>query len=347
MSDYFKRVQAQTPTRFWINNVTVEEAHKALDAGAVGCTQNPSYTWKILNGADREFAIDLIHTYIEEGLSNDDVLVKLQRTLVERIAEIFMPLYESSNGKLGYVSIQGNPFREDVESIVRYGRFNREKLPNIMIKVPVTVDGLKGIDTLLREGTPINATEVMAVRQAVDLCEVYANATCGMKNAPVTYYSHIAGIFDEHLKATVEQENIDISPDVLWQAGIIVAKKVNQMTKTHWPEVGMISGGARGLQHFTEMVGADASVTINWVGTADKLLEQNAPVVNRFHMPPLYEAIDELFTKVPDFRKAYFLNEIESEEYEDFGPVVRFRSSFESSWKKALAAIEEERQKMS
>lgn len=343
MSDYFKRVQSQTRTRFWINNVTVNEAHMAIAAGAVGCTQNPSYSWKILNGADRDFALGLIDQYIDEGLSNDDVLVKLQRTLVERIAEIFMPMYEASHGKLGYVSIQGNPFREDAVSIVNYGRFNREKYPNIMIKVPVTVDGLEAIDTLLHEGAPINATEVMAVRQAVDLCHVYEKAAASIEHPPVTYYSHIAGIFDEHLKATVESAHINISPDVLWQAGIIVAKKVNQITKTHWPEVGMISGGARGLQHFTEMVGGDAAVTINWVGTADKLLEQDAPVVPRFTMPPAYEAIDELFTKLPDFRKAYFIDEIRPEEYESFGPVVRFRNSFESAWTKALAAIEERR----
>ena len=43
---YFHRVQGATPTRFWINNVTRAEAEYALDAGAVGCTQNPAYTWR-------------------------------------------------------------------------------------------------------------------------------------------------------------------------------------------------------------------------------------------------------------------------------------------------------------
>ena len=48
MSDYFKRVQAKTRTQFWINNVTEEEAHLAIENGAVGCTQNPSYGYKML-----------------------------------------------------------------------------------------------------------------------------------------------------------------------------------------------------------------------------------------------------------------------------------------------------------
>ena len=50
--EYFKEVSRLTPTRFWINNVTVQEARWALEAGAVGCTQNPSYAWKILDGSD-------------------------------------------------------------------------------------------------------------------------------------------------------------------------------------------------------------------------------------------------------------------------------------------------------
>ena len=343
MKGYFYRVGEQTPTKFWINNVTVQQAKLALENGAVGCTQNPSYTWKILTGEDKDSAVKIMDELIREEVDDGEVLVKLQRALVERVAEKFMPLYEASHGTKGYVSIQGNPFDESEESIVRYARYNCANYPNIMAKVPATEDGLKAIRTLLSEGTPINATEVMSLRQAVDVCEIYGEVTADLAKKPVTYYSHIAGIFDEHLKATAEQENIDVSPDSLWQAGIAVAKKIYQITKTHWPEVGMISGGARGLQHFTEMVGADAAVTINWNGTADKLIEQDPPVVQRFLQPVPHEVLDELTEKMPDFRKAYYLHAIEPSEYEDFGPVVRFRSSFESAWKNALDFIAAER----
>ena len=51
------------------------------------------------------------------------------------------------------------------------------------------------------------------------------------------------------------------------------------MTRSICPEMGFISGGARGLHHFTEMVGADAVVTINWQGTADTLIQQDPVVV--------------------------------------------------------------------
>ena len=57
MSGYFKKVAAQTETRFWINNVTRKEADMALEEGAMGCTQNPSYTYKMLvNPEEGEYA---------------------------------------------------------------------------------------------------------------------------------------------------------------------------------------------------------------------------------------------------------------------------------------------------
>jgi len=34
--------------KMWINNVTRKEAQLAINDGAVDCTQNPSYTWKML-----------------------------------------------------------------------------------------------------------------------------------------------------------------------------------------------------------------------------------------------------------------------------------------------------------
>ena len=40
--EYFQRVKALTKTRMWINNVTPLEAHLAINAGAIGCTQNPA-----------------------------------------------------------------------------------------------------------------------------------------------------------------------------------------------------------------------------------------------------------------------------------------------------------------
>lgn len=340
MANYFKRVQEMTPTRFWINNVTREEAHLAIENGAMGCTQNPSYAWKMLShGKEGQYAKKVMQQVLDTTVDDDEAVLALQRELVREIAKIFLPMYEKSYGKNGYVSIQGDPFKEDAESIVKYARFNREAGANIMAKIPVTEEGLKAIKILAAEGVPINATECMAVGQVLNVCKVYQEATKDLKNPAPIYFSLITGIFDEYMHNYVREQGIDIREDVLRQAGISVAKKVHALVKNAKYPCGFISGGARSLCHFTDMVGADAAVTINWVGTADRLLELDAPVTCNFMQQTPFAVEDELIEKLEDYRRAYFIHGIRPEEYENYGPVVLFRSSFEKAWVKAREEI--------
>jgi transaldolase len=343
-TSYFHRVHAKTPTRFWVNNPTRKEIELALEAGAVGCTTNPSYTWKILQSKEElAYAFDILDELIKKEQDDNKVALKLQSRLVENIANKFLQMYEETDGEFGLVSIQGDPFDERTEPIFDYARTNCLMSPNIIAKIPATQKGLDAMERLVPEGIKILATEVMAVRQAVDVCEAYNKASSGMKKPPRIIFAHITGIYDQNLQETVKNNNIDVCQDALWQAGISIAKKVYQVTREKYPYIKFMGGGARSLYHFTEMVGADCFVTINWNGTADKLIEENPPVVQRFWQPTPQSVIDELITKIPNYRKGYLIHDIEPEEYESFGPVVLFRTSFESAWGKTLAAIKERR----
>ncbi|MHB0896725.1 MAG: transaldolase family protein [Spirochaetales bacterium] len=342
MEGYFKRVQRETASRFWINNVTRKEAALAIDAGAVGCTQNPSYVWKMLTSEDdREFAEAKLARILATTDNDNTALEILQRELVGNIAALFRPMYEASGGELGYVSIQGDPFDESRDTILRLARENRKMGPNIMIKIPVTEGGLEAVGECIREGMPVNATEVMSLRQAMDLCDIYDEATEGMAHPPKVYLSHIAGIFDEYLAGAMAAGKIGISSDHLYQAGKIVAKKIRSYMDNRDTRVGFINGGARGLHHFTEWVGANISTTINWKGTAEDLLRLDPPVVCRFDAPVPEAVVDSLVSKVPDFARAYWPEGLEPHEFEEFGPVVLFCSSFRKAWKSSLARIAE------
>lgn len=344
---YFHRVTSQTRTRFWINNVTREQAKLALENGATGCTQNPSFSYKILvHPTEGEYAKELLKKILADEPDDSEALVKLQRELVSAVAKLFIPLYEQTGGKLGYVSIQGDPFDESYENIMEKARYNREAGPNIMIKIPATDHGIEAIEQCVREGIPVNCTEVMSMQQVIDVMDAYDRGTAGSKNPPVAYISHIAGIFDEYLAGVAKDQGIDISPDALWYAGKIVAQKVRAYMDDRNTPVKLINGGARGLQHFTEWVGADISNTINWTGTADKLIEQDPPVVRRFDAPVPPAILDELVNKLPDFEKAYFTGRLKPEEYEPFGPVELFCSSFRRDWKGALDIVAEVRKSL-
>lgn len=342
--NYFKRVQEQTATRFWINNVTRRQTEWAIAAGAVGCTQNPSYTWKMmLHEEEKEYVDQVLEAIMKREKDDNRALIELQRELIAKVAKTFKPLYDASNGKQGFVSIQGDPFNEDEDTIIEHARFNRMAGDNIMVKVPAVEGGIKAIETLIKEYIPINVTECMAVRQVMDVCELYEITTRNMVNPAPLYYSVITGIFDEHIQNVVKRDQIDISADTIWYAGLAVAKKIYEIVKSKKYDCHFIGGGARDLHHFTEMVGSDSAITINWHGTADRLIELDGPVVSRFFNPTPELVIDELTEKVADFRRAYFINEIEPEEYHDYGPVVLFRSQFEEAWNKALAEIKSRR----
>lgn len=342
---YFHRVTELTPTRFWINNPSRDEADKALAEGAVGCTCNPSYCQKMVDHpSEGPTALALLDDAVKESRTDTEAEIILQRELVKPIADKFLPIYESSAGEHGYVSIQGDPVNEsEPEGIIREAFGNRAVGKNICCKVPVTAAGLKALETLFAEGVPINATEIMSISQAIELFDLHDKTAKRTGRSPKLYMSHIAGIYDDYMKLYVEREKVDISPDVLWQAGLAVARKLYLIMQERGYNATFIAGGARGLHHFTEMVGGDVVVTINWVGTADKLLESDPPVMYRLFNPVPDKVIDELMEKLPDFRKAYLEDGLPTHEYEEFGPVELFRSMFIKSWKRVLELAKERR----
>ncbi len=157
------------------------------------------------------------------------------------------------------------------------------------------------------------------------------------------YYSVITGIYDEWLGKEVAKQGIDISDDILHQAGMVIAKKVYKFVHDRGYQLGFIGGGVRGLQHFTEMVGGDVCITMNWRGHADKLLELDQPVVSRLFNPVQEHVLDEFLAKVPAFRQAFMEDGLQVKDYEKYGPVSYFRDSFIGAWENVLKLIKKRR----
>jgi transaldolase len=345
MKPYFQRVTESSPTMFWINNPTRAQAHMAIEQGALGCTNNPSYTQKMLDHPEEgAYALQILDETLRECTDDRQAAVVFQAKMVKPIAEIFRPMWEKSSGQHGFVSIQGDPIDdEDTDLIIRESLENRHVGPNICCKIPVTIPGIAAMQELLDHNTPLNSTEIFGVSQMVAICETYERIARKNGQWPMFYMSHIAGIYDDYLQNYVKEHDIQISYDVLWQAGLAVARKVYNLMIERGYHATFIAGGARGLHHFTEIVGGRICCTINWEGTADKLIAQNPPVVYRLFNPVPQKVIDELMEKLPDFKRGYLEDGLTPEEFADFGPVQLFRSMFIQSWKHTLEIIKERR----
>jgi transaldolase len=335
---YFKRVSRQTPTKFWINNPTREHATISINHGAVGCTCNPSYSQKMIDHPiEGGYAIKLLDDAIRESDSDKIAAEVFQRKLVASIAESFLPVFQHTKGVDGFVSIQGDPIDDDDASeIIRQAYDNFSVNENICCKIPTTASGLEAMVELLEHGISLNATEIFGVSQMIALCDTYEQVTRRTGKKPMLFMSHIAGIYDDYFQAYVEKEQVDISADVLHQAGLAIARRVYKEMEERGYNAVFVGGGARGLHHFTEMVGGKVCLTINWEGTADKLVESDPPVVSRLFNPVPEKVIDELMEKIPDFKRGYLSDGLEVEDFEAFGPVQLFRSSFIKSWQKVL-----------
>ena len=341
---YFHRVTRETPTRFWINNPTLEDADRALAAGAISCTTNPTYCAHMLKAkSESSFAFSVIDRVIRQTSDDKAAAELVMQQLVKRVMDKFLPLYERKPGLEGVVSIQGDPHRDEesafiVEEALRF----RKLAKNFITKIPLTQAGLEAIEILLAENMPIIATEVFAITQAVEVCDLYCRVSEKTGFRPPFYVTHITGILDEYLGNYVKRTGVEISPEALYQAGCAVARKQYRILQERRYPVIILGGGARGLHHFTEMVGGAVHITINW-STAQELIEANPPVTPRMDAPMSQAVIDELLAKLPDFRKAYLDDGLATEEFKDFGPLQYFRGMFIKGWDTLLQSIRERR----
>jgi transaldolase len=342
---YFHRMNAETSTRFWINNPTAQDVERSLLAGAVNCTTNPSYCSKLLQ-SEPGYLRGVIDKVVREEKDNDAAAERAYHEASARILGMFLPLYESSGGTQGFVTIQDDPRSDDdVEHIVDVTMRCRKLGKNFMTKIPVIASGMEAIEELVARNVPICATEIFAVSQAIHMCEVYRRAANKSGNHPPFYVTHITGIFDQYMAEVVKGERISIAPDVLAQAGCLIARKEYHILKERGYEGTLLGGGARGTQHFTEFVGGDFHITINWK-EAQELIAADGPVVTRIDAPTPREVVEELRAKVPNFRRAYDEDGLSVKEFADFGPLMFFKAMFLNGYARLLDEVAERRARL-
>jgi transaldolase len=344
MSDYFARLVAETPSRVWVNNPTLEEIGLALDAGAVGCTTNPSYGGGLLKRAADQ-VIPVVDAVLADQPDADDRAVagEVQRRLVARIAARFHPLYEASAGSWGYVSIQGSP-EDDTEGEVIWEEAQAGKAiaPNVAPKIPATAPGFVAFERVVERGWPVIVTEVFSLDQLAVACEIYEEVTARTKVRSRFFMSPITGILGDHLKKLANQQGLEIPARSLELAGVGLARRCAALVRERAYPVTLLFGGARIPEDLTGLVGERHCATINW-STFAEIRASDPPIEHSITVPfdPSIEA--QLLETFPDVWKGWELGRLELEDFEGFGPVQHFRDNFLAGWRGVLAMVAERR----
>lgn len=137
---------------------------KALvDEGLAGMTSNPTIFQKAISQG-KDYAAD-IERLANEGRSALEIYETLAISDIGAAADILRPVYDETDGRDGYVSLEVRPELAHnsvgtVEEAVRL--FETLDRPNIMIKVPGTEAGCPAITELIGRGINVNVTLIFS-----------------------------------------------------------------------------------------------------------------------------------------------------------------------------------------
>lgn len=335
---YTQRVARETPTRLWINNPTGDDLLHALEAGAVSGTTNPSYCSRLIQ-REAGYIRAIIDQVIVAADGDEEAADLVYQRVSARFMQAFLPVYRESSGRLGFVTMQDNPGKDDdPDSIVAAAMRHRSVGVNYMAKVPVIQSGMEAMRSLVERNVPICATECFTVSQARAACELYEGISRKCGNSPPFFITHITGILDEEIQDYAKRTKVSLPPELVEQAGCIVGREIYRMIKSRSYRTTLLGGGARHARHFTEFVGGDVHITLNW-DTIRELNESDGPVAKLIDKETPQQVVSELSRGLPDFQQAYHEGTLRPEEFKDIPSLQRFRNSFLRGWADLLKEI--------
>jgi transaldolase len=157
--------------RSWITGGHLEEL---IESGVRGLTSNPTIMAKAIEEGedyDEQFA----ESYRRHG-NVVDAYWDLVVTDVEDALASFRPLYDSSGGSDGFVSIEVAPdLARDTEGTIEAARGLHERIakPNVLVKIPATEAGVPAIRQMIAEGRSINVTLIFSLDRYAEVMEAY------------------------------------------------------------------------------------------------------------------------------------------------------------------------------
>ncbi len=148
-------------------------ARRITDVALTGMTSNPTIFEKALAEGD---AYDAQIREAEGDLSAKQLFEAIATTDVRAACDAFGDIYRASTAGDGYVSIEVAPAAaNDASATIEEARrlWKTVGRPNVMIKVPGTVEGAKAVRQLIADGININITLLFAISAHDRVIEAY------------------------------------------------------------------------------------------------------------------------------------------------------------------------------
>jgi transaldolase len=185
--------------------------------GISGITSNPTIFEKAIpSDSEYDSAIQKVLT-TSPDIDCATLFEQIEGDDIRMAADTLRPVYDRTNGDDGFVSIEVNPhLAYDAKHSVLEARrlWNEVGRPNLMVKIPATVEGLTAIEHLIGEGINVNVTLMFSVSQYVDVAQAYLRGI--ERTREPQKVSSVASFFVSRVDTVVDKALEDIgTPEVL------------------------------------------------------------------------------------------------------------------------------------
>ncbi|WP_104090351.1 transaldolase [Cryobacterium sp. N19] len=164
----------------WLDDLSRERINSGglqdliKNSNVVGVTTNPTIFAGAL--AKGEAYTEQVATLAAAGTNVTDAVFAITTDDVAAACDIFRPVYDSTNGQDGRVSIEVEPsLARDATGTVAEAQqlWKKVNRPNAMIKIPATVEGLEAITATIALGISVNVTLIFSLERHRQVINAY------------------------------------------------------------------------------------------------------------------------------------------------------------------------------
>jgi transaldolase len=292
------------------------------------------------------------------GLDKEGLFWELYKTVVKRGSEMYLPLFEASNYKEGFLSGQVDPRSVfDKEAMIRQAEEIAAINPNVMVKVPGSKQGYEVIEYLTAKGIPTNNTLTFVYAQLKDCADTVKRGLETARNNGVdlskwrSVITHMEGRFGNlgGLKDLAAEAGVELSDGEIRLAELAIFKKAYKYLKDNDLSSKMLScslilgptvDGDNRIWHLEEKAGADVVMTCP-PSFIDQVI--NLPGVEKINLEKdriLEDIPRDLMDKlmrVPYFDKGYAADGYSRDEYSTIPPLQKTAEQFSNATEEMVA----------
>ena len=178
MNERLKKLQ-EIGQSVWMDSLSRDDIQngnlqRMMEDGVLGVTSNPTIFQQAI--AQSELYDEELQELAEKTDDAKEIFRRIAVRDIQDACDIFMPVYDQTEHKDGYVSLEVAPeLAFDTEGTITRARLVWEMVdrPNLLVKIPATKEGLPAIEESIAAGISVNVTLIFSLERYRAVAQAY------------------------------------------------------------------------------------------------------------------------------------------------------------------------------